>query len=172
MLGSYLICQTENATSGPQNAVPCRLRFSSVNKYGCVCMCTYVCMHACMHACMYACVYDIYIYGHPPTTRTPLKNTVNTDANAVFFESNSGAVSTDWKHKCKTQKSKNPKIQKPKNPKIKKQKNKNNSRFRRCKNFWIFGMLDFWMLVFWNLRLVDICAPGTAFPCTVGARVR
>ena len=31
-------------------------------------------------------------------------------------------------------------------------------------------MLDFWMLVFWIL--VDICTPGTAFPCTVGARVR
>ena len=28
------------------------------------------------------------------------------------------------------------------------------------------------MLVFWILRLVDICTPGTAFPCTVGARVR
>ena len=31
-------------------------------------------------------------------------------------------------------------------------------------------MLDFWMPVFWIL--VDICTPGTAFPCTVGARVR
>ena len=31
-------------------------------------------------------------------------------------------------------------------------------------------MLDFWMLVVWIL--VDICTPGTAFPCTVGARVR
>ena len=31
-------------------------------------------------------------------------------------------------------------------------------------------MLDFWMLVFWIL--VDICTPVTAFPCTVGARVR
>ena len=30
-------------------------------------------------------------------------------------------------------------------------------------------MLDFWMPVFWIL--VDICTPGTAFPCTVGARV-
>ena len=28
------------------------------------------------------------------------------------------------------------------------------------------------MLAFWILRLVDICTPGTAFPCTVGARVR
>ena len=27
------------------------------------------------------------------------------------------------------------------------------------------------MLVFWILRFVDICTPGTAFPCTVGARV-
>ena len=26
-------------------------------------------------------------------------------------------------------------------------------------------MLDFWMLVFWILRLVDICTQGTAFPC-------
>ena len=33
-------------------------------------------------------------------------------------------------------------------------------------------MLDFWMLVFWILRFVDICTPGTAFPCTVGATVR
>ena len=36
--------------------------------------------------------------------------------------------------------------------------------------FWIFGRLDFWMPVFWIL--VDICTPGTAFLCTVGARVR
>ena len=36
----------------------------------------------------------------------------------------------------------------------------------------MFGMLDFWVLVFWILSLVDICTPGTAFPCTVGARVR
>ena len=28
------------------------------------------------------------------------------------------------------------------------------------------------MLVFWILRLVDICTPGTAFSRTVGARVR
>ena len=32
-------------------------------------------------------------------------------------------------------------------------------------------MLDFWVFVFWILRLVDICTPGTTFPCTVGARV-
>ena len=30
-------------------------------------------------------------------------------------------------------------------------------------------MLDFWMPV---RILVDFCTPGTAFPCTVGARVR
>ena len=29
-------------------------------------------------------------------------------------------------------------------------------------------MLDFWVLVFWILRLVDICRPGTAILCTVG----
>ena len=92
----------------------------------------------------YICIY-IYIYRHPPTTRTPLRNTVNTDANAVFSESNFGAVSTDWKHKCKTQK-----IQKPKNnqkqpkPKIQKFKNpKMIARFRRCKKFWISGFVDF-----------------------------
>ena len=38
--------------------------------------------------------------------------------------------------------------------------------------FVFFGMLDFWMLVFWIFRLVDICTPGAAFLCTVGARVR
>ena len=33
-------------------------------------------------------------------------------------------------------------------------------------------MLDFWVFVFWILRLVDTCTPGTVFPCTVGARNR
>ena len=37
---------------------------------------------------------------------------------------------------------------------------------------WTFGMLDFWMLVFWILKLDDICTPGTALPCTIGARLR
>ena len=55
----------------------------------------------------------------------------------------------------KIQKSKNPNIQKSKNLKIQKSKNpknpkipkspnpKTNARFRRCKKFWIFGLLDF-----------------------------
>ena len=33
-------------------------------------------------------------------------------------------------------------------------------------------MLDFWVLVFWILRPVDICTPGTAFPSTISARDR
>ena len=101
------------------------------------------------HIYIYIYVY-IYICGQPPlTTRTPLKNTVNTDASAVFSESNFGAVSTDWKHKCKTQeiqKSKNPKTQKSKNPKI--QKNKNPKLFTSTESFldfWIFRLLDFWV---------------------------
>ena len=83
----------------------------------------------------------------------------------------------------KALKSKNLKIQKFKNPKIRKSENlKLFTSTESCKCFWIFGVLDFWnfdfwnldfwMLVFWILRLVDICTPGTAFPCTVGARVR
>ena len=36
---------------------------------------------------IYTCIY-IYVLVTPPTTRTPLKNTVNTDTNAVFSESN------------------------------------------------------------------------------------
>ena len=46
----------------------------------------------------------------------------------------------------KIQKSKKPQIQKSKNPKIKKSKNQKmqkNARFRRCKKFWIFGILEF-----------------------------
>ena len=82
---------------------------------------------------------------HPPTTRTPLKNTVNTDTNTAFSESNFGAVSTDWKHKCKTQNS---------------------------KTFHIYGilqvLLDFWffnLLDFWNAGFLDVCI---LFPWTCG----
>ena len=112
---------------------------------------------------MYAYIY-IYVYGHPPpTTRTPLKDTVNTDTNAVSFsESNFGAVSTDWKHKCKTQKK--TKIQKPKNPKIPKipkskiQKTKNPriQNFLHLRNLaCVFGLLDFRSLDFWILGFLD-----------------
>ena len=134
------------------------------------------------HAHMYL---YIYICGRRPTTRTPLKNTVNTVTNTVFFsESNFGAVSTDWKHRCKTQKK--PKIQKPndptiKNPKIQKQLQDSVD----VKKFWIFvffgflvfsGFLDFWIigildfcffvflafwlfcfLDFWNVGFLDAC---------------
>ena len=52
----------------------------------------------CMFLYTYTCT-SMYIdtdtYGHSPTTRTPLKHTVHTDTNAVFSESNFGAVSTD-----------------------------------------------------------------------------
>ena len=85
----------------------------------------------------------IHAWSPPLTTRTPLKNTVNTDTNAVFpnqilelflqFENTS--VNT-----------KNPKIQKSNIPKIQKSKNpKNNARFRRCEKFWIFGFLECWI---------------------------
>ena len=53
----------------------------------------------------------MYIYMVTPTTRTPLKNTVNTDTNAVFFFPNPilelflRIGNTSAKHK----KSKNPK---------------------------------------------------------------
>ena len=39
-------------------------------------------MYVCIH--IYVYIY-IYIWSPPFTTRTPLKNTVNTDTNAVFF---------------------------------------------------------------------------------------
>ena len=99
------------------------------------------------------------MYGQPPpTTRTPLKNLVDTDTNAVFSESNFGAVSTDWKQKCKTQKvqkSKNPKAQKSKNRKIQKSKNPKNARFRRCKKIWIFRFLDFVHVGFLDACILD-----------------
>ena len=92
---------------------------------------------------MYVCMY-IYIYMvTPPTTRTPSKNTVNIDTNAVFSESNFGAVSTDWKHKCETQripKSKSPKIQKSKNLKIQNFSHLGNLVFLE---FWSFGFCVF-----------------------------
>ena len=60
---------------------------------------------------------SIYKYGHP---RTPLiKNTVNTDTNAVFFRIQCWSLqngNTSVKH----QKSKNRRTQKPKNLKIEK----------------------------------------------------
>ena len=36
-----------------------------------------------MYICVYVFIY-IYMWCHPPATHTPLKNTVNTDTNAVF----------------------------------------------------------------------------------------
>ena len=69
----------------------------------------------------------VYIYMvTPPTTRTPLKSTVKTDTNAVFFFPNPilelflQLEDTSAKHK----KSKNPKAQKSKNLKIQKSKEK------------------------------------------------
>ena len=93
----------------------------------------------------------------------PLKNTVNTDTNAVFSESNFGAVSTDWKHKCKPQKIK--KIPKSNNPKIQKSENPKIQHFSHLRNlamffgfFGFFGFLDFWifgLLDFSTLRFLD-----------------
>ena len=108
-----------------------RNRFLSIYKY----LCTHV--YTCIYIYVlckstYACLYlyphtYIHIYTYmvtPPTTRTPLKNTVNTYTNAFFFESNFGAVSTDWKHMCKKHKKSHKiqiqKLQKSKNPKIQK----------------------------------------------------
>ena len=52
--------------------------------------CTYISIYAHTHiqiqACVRACIIYVYTYMvTPPTTRTPLKNTVNTDTNAVLF---------------------------------------------------------------------------------------
>ena len=85
-----------------------------------VCICMYMYVDVCICMCMYM---YVYVCGHPATTRTSLKNTVNIDTNAFFSESNFGAVSTDGKHKCKTQK-----IQKSKNPKIQKSKKSKNPK--------------------------------------------
>ena len=110
----------------------------------------------------------VYIYicmVTPPTTRTPLKDTVNTDTNANFFPNPILELflqigNTSVKHKTpKNQKSKIQKIQKSKNPKIQKSKDlnvqkskhpklqKQIARFRRCKKFWIliFLFLECWI---------------------------
>ena len=110
-----------------------------------------------MYTYVYIYTYYIYIYicmVTPPTTRTPLKNTVNTDTNAIF-PNPILELFLQIENKCKTQK-------------IQKTKKKQDSVDVKSFGFLDFsnvGMLDFWMLV-------DICTPGTAFPCTVGARVR
>ena len=113
-------------------AFSCRMGVD-VDVFMCVCVCAFACERVRVRMCIY-----IYIYSHPPTTCTPLKSTVTADTNAVFSESNFGAVSTDWKHKCKTQESKNPNIQKS--------KNQNFSHLRNLASFfgfWIFGCLVF-----------------------------
>ena len=93
----------------------------------------------------------------PPTTRTPLKHTVNTNTAAVFSQSNFGAVSTDWKHRCKTQKnSKTQKFQKLKNPKIQKSKNLEIQKSKQDTTFFtstescnlFIGFLDFKIVQF------------------------
>ena len=66
---------------------------------------------------------SIYIYMvTPPTTRTPLKNTVNTDNKRRFFANPILQLFLQIRN-IKHKKSKNPKIQKSKNPKIQKTKN-------------------------------------------------
>ena len=89
-----------------------------------VCLCVRVRVP---HRHMYAYMY-VYIYmGTPPTTGTPLKNTVSIYTNAVLFFFFPNPIlelflqigNTSVKHK----KSKNPKTRKPKTPKIQKSKN-------------------------------------------------
>ena len=62
---------------------------------------------------IYIYIYCMYLVT-PPTPRKPPLQTLHLSIETPFFsESNFGAVSTKFKHKCKTQK-----IQKPKIPKI------------------------------------------------------
>ena len=82
----------------------------------------------------------IYIYGHPPhDTHTPQKHCKCRYKRRFLFRIQFWSCfymfeNTSVKHK----KSKNLKIHKSKNPKT-------HARFRRCKKFWIFGFVDFWI---------------------------
>ena len=102
--------------------------------YACLCVhiYIYICIHIYIYICIhiYICIYIyIYIYG-------PLKNTVNTDTNAVFSESNLELFLQLENTSVKHQKSKNPKLFASTESCI----------VFRFLDFWIFGFLD---LVFW-----------------------
>ena len=90
-----------------------------------------------------------------PTTRTPLKNTVNTNTNAAFSESNFEAVLQIGNTSVKQ---KNPTIQKPKNQNIKKQ-------LQDSVDVKSFGLLDFWIFRFWCFRFLDFWNVGFLDAC-------
>ena len=128
---------------------------NNLYKYTYTCVTTYVHNHAshcitlCTHMYTYVRMY-IYIYGHPATTRTPLKNTVNTDANAAFFRIQCWSCSYRLKTQAKNKKSK--KIKKSKNQKPKNKKKSKNQKLvastESCifaVDFWIFVMLECWI---------------------------
>ena len=74
--------------SGIVPGVPAPHLYIHIHIYTYVCIYRHTCIYIYMSkVCMYLYIYMyIYIYGHsPPTTRTPLKNTVNADKNADFF---------------------------------------------------------------------------------------
>ena len=142
-----------------------------IHEYMLACL-IYICMRE-RYIYIYIYRYMIYIYIYmymviPPATRTPLKNTVNTDTNAVSFPNPILELflqigNTSVKHK-------NPKFQKRAN--IQKSKTFHICGILQCFfgfwDFWNFGFLEFWIfgiLEFRNFGVWDflICVGMCSF---------
>ena len=113
--------------------------------YTYLCIYSYICKYIYIHVC-------IYIYMVTPLRHAHPLETLKIPTQTPFFsESNFGAVSTGWIHKCKPQK-----ISKFENPKIQKSniQKSQNQKIKKSKTFCIYGILHFF-LDFWIFRFLD-----------------